>query len=65
MIFGCAHEQLRQLCRNSSEQVSIEPTNIWDSLYRASVNFVLDACSRCDLHSHASASLSLLLGSSC
>jgi len=65
MFFGCAHEQLRQLCKNSGVQVSVEPTTIRDSLYRASVNFVLDACSRCDLHSPASVSLSLLLGSSC
>ncbi|KEH44545.1 hypothetical protein MTR_1g116540 [Medicago truncatula] len=53
--------QLRQLCRNSGVQVSVEPTNIRESLYRASVNFVLDACSRCDLRSPASVSLSLLL----
>ncbi|XP_058771957.1 uncharacterized protein LOC131645761 [Vicia villosa] len=37
--------QLRQLCRNSGVQVSVEPANIRDSLYRTSVNFVLDACS--------------------
>lgn len=47
------HEQLRQLCRTSGVQVSIEPTNVRDSLYRASVNFVLNVCSRCDIISSA------------
>lgn len=43
--------QLRQLCRNSGVQVSVEPTNIRESLYRASVNFVLDACSSAPTYS--------------
>lgn len=43
--------QLRQLCRNSGVQVSVEPTTIRDSLYRASVNFVLDACSSAPTYS--------------
>ncbi|GAU12075.1 hypothetical protein TSUD_00410 [Trifolium subterraneum] len=43
--------QLRQLCRNSGVQVSVEPTNMRDSLYRASVNFVLDACSSAPTYS--------------
>ncbi|KAL2323836.1 hypothetical protein Fmac_022894 [Flemingia macrophylla] len=43
--------QLRQLCRTSGVQVSIEPTNVRDSLYRASVNFVLNVCSRSPTYS--------------
>ncbi|KAK7343233.1 hypothetical protein VNO77_11823 [Canavalia gladiata] len=43
--------QLRQLCRTSGVQVSVEPTNIRDSLYRASVNFVLNECSRVPTYS--------------
>lgn len=43
--------QLRQLCRTSGVQVSIEPTNIRDTLYRASVNFVLNVCSRAPTYS--------------
>ncbi|RZB45644.1 hypothetical protein D0Y65_055086 [Glycine soja] len=43
--------QLRRLCRTSGVQVSIEPTNIRDTLYRASVNFVLNVCSRAPTHS--------------
>ncbi|RDX73414.1 hypothetical protein CR513_46985, partial [Mucuna pruriens] len=43
--------QLRQLCRTSGVQVSIEPTNVRDSLYRASVNFVLNVCSRAPTYS--------------
>ncbi|WJX21774.1 hypothetical protein P8452_11162 [Trifolium repens] len=43
--------QLRQLCRNSGVQVSVEPANMRDSLYRASVNFVLDACSSAPTYS--------------
>ncbi|KAM7465468.1 hypothetical protein LguiB_013030 [Lonicera macranthoides] len=36
--------QLRRICRTSGVRVSIEPTNARDSLYRASVNYVLDIC---------------------
>ncbi|KAK7270049.1 hypothetical protein RIF29_22926 [Crotalaria pallida] len=43
--------KLRQLCRTSGVQVSIDPTNVRDSLYRASVNFVLDVCSRAPTYS--------------
>ncbi|KAK7390713.1 hypothetical protein VNO78_18737 [Psophocarpus tetragonolobus] len=43
--------QLRQICRISGVQVSIEPTNVRDNLYRASVNFVLNVCSRAPTHS--------------
>lgn len=43
--------QLRQLCRTAGVQVSIEPTNVRDSLYRASVNFVLNVCSRAPTNS--------------
>ncbi|XP_061360220.1 uncharacterized protein LOC133304225 isoform X2 [Gastrolobium bilobum] len=43
--------QLRQLCRISGVQVSVEPTNIRDSLYRASVNFVLNVCSSAPTYS--------------
>nr|KYP75396.1 hypothetical protein KK1_008124 [Cajanus cajan] len=42
---------LRQLCRTAGVQVSIEPTNVRDSLYRASVNFVLNVCSRAPTNS--------------
>ncbi|KAL1295559.1 hypothetical protein HN51_056425 [Arachis hypogaea] len=43
--------QLRQLCRTSGVQVSFETTNIRDSLYRASVNYVLNVCSRVPTYS--------------
>lgn len=39
--------QLRRVCRIAGVQVSIEPTNTRDSFYRTSVDFVLNACSRC------------------
>ncbi|KAJ7957385.1 Phosphoribosylformylglycinamidine synthase [Quillaja saponaria] len=38
--------QLRQICRISGVRVYIDTENIRDSLYRASVDFVLDVCSR-------------------
>ncbi|XP_019427655.1 PREDICTED: uncharacterized protein LOC109335869 [Lupinus angustifolius] len=43
--------QLRQLCRTSGVQVSIDPANVRDSLYRASVSFVLNVCSRAPTYS--------------
>ncbi|KAI4334743.1 hypothetical protein L6164_013455 [Bauhinia variegata] len=43
--------KLRQICRISGVQVSIEPTNIRDSLYRASVNFILNICNRAPSYS--------------
>lgn len=59
MFVAHTHEQLRQLCRTSGVQVSIEPTNIRDTLYRASVNFVLNVCSRCDIINPSFWSISL------
>jgi len=59
MFLALTHEQLRQLCRTSGVQVSIEPTNIRDTLYRASVNFVLNVCSRCDIINPAFLSIPL------
>ncbi|KAI9115003.1 hypothetical protein K1719_014016 [Acacia pycnantha] len=43
--------QLRQICRTSGVQVSIDPPNIRDSLYRASVEFVLNFCGRAPSYS--------------
>ncbi|XP_058094069.1 uncharacterized protein LOC131240066 [Magnolia sinica] len=37
--------QLRRICRTSGVKVSIETANARDSLYRASVDFVLNTCS--------------------
>lgn len=37
--------QLRRICRTSGSRVSIDTTNARDSIYRASVNFVLSTCS--------------------
>ncbi|XP_054805207.1 uncharacterized protein LOC129308188 isoform X2 [Prosopis cineraria] len=45
--------QLRQICRTSGVQVSIDPPNIRDSLYRASVEFVLNACGRAPSNSNS------------
>jgi len=59
MFVAHTHEQLRQLCRTSGVQVSVEPTNVRDNLYRASVNFVLNVCSRCDIINPAFLSISL------
>lgn len=39
--------QLRRVCRISGVQVSFEPKNTGDSFYRTSIDFVLNACSRC------------------
>ena len=39
-------EQLRQIYRTSGVQVSFDATNMCDSYYRASVDFVLNVCSR-------------------
>lgn len=39
-------EQLRRICRASGVSVSINPENTRDSFYRASVDFVLNVCSR-------------------
>ncbi|OIV91200.1 hypothetical protein TanjilG_30422 [Lupinus angustifolius] len=38
-------------CRTSGVQVSIDPANVRDSLYRASVSFVLNVCSRAPTYS--------------
>ncbi|XP_031262266.1 uncharacterized protein LOC116120459 [Pistacia vera] len=38
--------QLRRLCRTSGVRVSIDTINTRDSLYRTSVDFVLNVCSR-------------------
>ncbi|XP_050209697.1 uncharacterized protein LOC126660309 isoform X2 [Mercurialis annua] len=38
--------QLRRICRTSGVQVSFDTTNTRDSFYRASVDYVLDICSR-------------------
>lgn len=39
-------EQLRRICRISGVRVSIDTINTRDSLYRTSVDYVLNACSR-------------------
>jgi hypothetical protein len=43
--------QLRRICRTSGVRVSIDTTNTRDSFYRASVDFVLNVCSRAPSHS--------------
>ncbi|XP_028759794.1 uncharacterized protein LOC114718598 isoform X2 [Neltuma alba] len=43
--------QLRQICRTSGVQVSVDPPNLRDSLYRASVEFVLNICGRAPRYS--------------
>ncbi|KAB1213343.1 hypothetical protein CJ030_MR5G003587 [Morella rubra] len=43
--------QLRQICRTSGVSVSFDTTNTRDSFYRASVDFVLNVCSRSPSHS--------------
>ncbi|KAG6730822.1 hypothetical protein I3842_01G098800 [Carya illinoinensis] len=43
--------QLRQICRTSGVRVSFDTTNTRDSFYRASVDFVLNSCSRVPSHS--------------
>ncbi|KAL4632471.1 hypothetical protein ACB092_04G053200 [Castanea dentata] len=42
--------QLRQICRTSGVRVSFDTTNTRDSFYRASVDFVLNVCSRAPSH---------------
>ncbi|KAL5781064.1 hypothetical protein ACOSP7_006093 [Xanthoceras sorbifolium] len=42
--------QLRRICRTSGVRVSIETINTRDSLYRTSVDFVLNVCSRAPSH---------------
>lgn len=42
--------QLRQICRTSGVRVSFDTINTRDSFYRASVDFVLNVCSRAPSH---------------
>ncbi|XP_050252249.1 uncharacterized protein LOC126698821 isoform X3 [Quercus robur] len=42
--------QLCQICRISGVRVSFDTTNTCDSFYRASVDFVLNVCSRAPSH---------------
>ncbi|KAJ4723254.1 Phosphoribosylformylglycinamidine synthase [Melia azedarach] len=43
--------RLRRICRTSGVRVSMETINTRDSLYRTSIDFVLNACSRALSHS--------------
>lgn len=45
-FFTCYLQQLRHICKTYGVRASISTANARDSIYRVSINFVLDYCER-------------------
>lgn len=46
IFFTCYLQQLRHICKTYGVRASISTANARDSIYRVSINFVLDYCER-------------------